>query len=415
MKKKTSAVTKVLVVNCGSSSLKFQLFDMKGEQMLCKGLVERIGIAGSRLVYTKTGCEKVVREVPMKNHVEAIAQVMAVLTDEKVGVIKSLTELDAIGHRVVHGGDKFSAPARINAVVKKLIQKCVPLAPLHNPSNLQGIEACEKAAKGVPNVGVFDTAFHQTMPGCAYEYALPRKITRKYGLRKYGFHGTSHKFLTQAAAAWLKKPLKKVNLVTCHLGNGSSIAAVKNGECIDTTMGLTPLDGLIMGTRCGRVDPGVIFFLAKQGMTIEQIDKLLNKESGFQGLAGAQGGDSRDVVAKAEAGDLDAIEALEAFGHRAAIYIGGYNTLVGGADAIVMAGGIGENAAELREQIVKRLGALGVKLDKKANMKVRFGVSGVISTKDSKIPVVVIPTNEELMIARETVAVLSKEAIAKPR
>ena len=406
MKKKTSAVTKVLVVNCGSSSLKFQLFDMKGEQMLCKGLVERIGIAGSRLVYTKTGCEKIVREVPMKNHVEAISQVMAVLTDEKVGVIKSLTELDAIGHRVVHGGDKFSAPALITTAAKKLIEKCVPLAPLHNPANLQGIEACEKSAKGVPNVGVFDTAFHQTMPGCAYEYALPRKITRKYGLRKYGFHGTSHKFLTQAAAAWLKKPLKKVNLVTCHLGNGSSIAAVKNGECIDTTMGLTPLDGLIMGTRCGRVDPGVIFFLAKQGMTIEQIDRLLNKESGFQGLAGAQGGDSRDVVAKAEAGDLDAIEALEAFGHRAAIYVGGYNTLVGGADAIVMAGGIGENAAELREQIVKRLGALGVKLDKKANIKIRFGACGVISTKDSKIPVVVIPTNEELMIARETVAVL---------
>ncbi|MGN0847053.1 MAG: acetate/propionate family kinase, partial [Kiritimatiellia bacterium] len=395
-------------VNCGSSSLKFQLFDMKGERMLCKGLVERIGIAGSRLVYTKTGCDKVVREVLMKNHVEAIAQVMAVLTDEKIGVIKSLTELDAIGHRVVHGGDKFSAPAKITASVKKLIQKCVPLAPLHNPANLQGIEACEKAAKGVPNVAVFDTAFHQTMPGCAYEYALPRKLTRKYGLRKYGFHGTSHKYLTQTAAAWLKKPLKKVNLVTCHLGNGSSIAAVKNGACIDTTMGLTPLDGLIMGTRSGRVDPGVIFFLAKQGMTIEQIDRLLNKESGFQGLAGAQGGDSRDVVAKAETGDLDAIEALEAFGHRAAIYVGGYNTIVGGADAIVMAGGIGENAAELREQIVKRLGALGVKLDRRANMKIRFGATGVISTKDSKIPVVIIPTNEELMIARETVAVLGK-------
>ena len=246
------------------------------------------------------------------------------------------------------------------------------------------------------------------MPGCAYEYALPRPLTKKYGLRKYGFHGTSHKFLTQAAAAWLKKPLKKVNLVTCHLGNGSSLAAVKNGECLDTTMGLTPLDGLIMGTRCGRVDPGVIFFLAKHGYTIDEIDTLLNKESGFQGLAGVKGGDSRDVVAKAEAGDLDALEALEAFGHRAALYVGGYNTLVGGADAIVMAGGIGENASELREQIVKRLGAVGVKLDKKANMKVRFGVSGVISTKDSKIPVVVIPTNEELMIARETVAVLSK-------
>ena len=401
-------IQKVLVVNCGSSSLKFQLFDMKGEQVLCKGLVERIGIAGSRLVYTKTGCEKVVREVEMKNHVEAIKQVMAVLTDAEIGVIKSLAELDAIGHRVVHGGDKFSAPARINAAAKKLIQKCVPLAPLHNPANLQGIEACEKAAKGVPNVGVFDTAFHQTMPGCAYQYALPRKVTSKYGLRKYGFHGTSHKFLTQAAAAWLKKPVKKVNLVTCHLGNGSSLAAVKNGECLDTTMGLTPLDGLIMGTRCGRIDPGVIFFLAKQGMTIEEIDKLLNKESGFQGLAGAQGGDSRDVVAKANAGDLNALEALEAFGHRAAISVGGYNALVGGADAIVMAGGIGENAADLREQIVKRLGALGVKLDKKANKAMFGGKSGVISTADSKIPVVVIPTNEELMIARETVQVLSK-------
>ena len=399
-------IKKVLVVNCGSSSLKFQLFDMTGEKMLCKGLVERIGIAGSRLVYTKTGCDKVVREVAMKDHVEAIAQVTAVLCDRDVGVVVSLSEIDAIGHRVVHGAATFAEPARITAAAKKAIAKCSLLAPLHNPANLQGIEACEKAAKGVPNVAVFDTAFHQTMPGCAYTYAIPRKVARKYGIRKYGFHGTSHKYITQAAAAWLKKPLSKVNLVTCHLGNGSSIAAVKNGQCMDTTMGLTPLDGLVMGTRSGTVDPGVIFFLGRQGCTLEQLDKMLNKESGFQGLAGVQGGDSRDVVAKAEKGDIDAIEALEAFGHRAALYIGGYNTLVGGADAIVMAGGIGENAAELREQIVKRLGALGVKLDKKANLKVRFGASGAISTKDSKIPVVVIPTNEELMIARETVAVL---------
>jgi acetate kinase len=258
----------------------------------------------------------------------------------------------------------------------------------------------------VPNVAVFDTAFHQTMPGCAYTYAIPRKLARRYGIRKYGFHGTSHKFIAQAAAAWLKKPLKKTNLVTCHLGNGSSIAAVKNGQCMDTTMGFTPLDGLIMGTRSGTIDPAVLFFLGKNGYTLEQMDKLLNKESGFQGLTGAFGGDTRDVVAKADAGDVDAIEALEAFGHRAALYIGGYNTLVGGADAIVMAGGIGENATELREQIVKRLGALGVKLDKKANKVVRGGKSGLISTKDSKIPVIVIPTNEELMIARETVAVL---------
>ncbi len=402
------AIQKVLVVNCGSSSLKFQLFDMKGEKMLCKGLVERIGIAGSRLVYTKTGSEKVVREVEMKDHVEAIQQVMAVLTDAEVGVIKTLKELDAIGHRVVHGGEKFSASVKVLAATKKEIGKISPLAPLHNPANLQGIEACEKAAKGVPNVVVFDTAFHQTMPGCAYQYALPRAVARKYGIRKYGFHGTSHKFITQAAAAWLKKPLKKVNLVTCHLGNGSSLAAVKNGACMDTTMGLTPLDGLIMGTRSGTLDPAVIFFLARQGYTLDQLDKMLNKESGFQGLTGAFGGDTRDVVAKAGKGDVDAIEALEAFGHRAALYIGGYNTLIGGADAIVMAGGIGENAAELREQIVKRLGALGVKLDKKANKAMFGGKSGVISTADSKIPVVVIPTNEELMIARETVQVLVK-------
>ncbi|MGN0853555.1 MAG: acetate/propionate family kinase [Kiritimatiellia bacterium] len=402
------SIQKVLVVNCGSSSLKFQLFDMKGEEMLCKGLVERIGIAGSRLVYTKTGCGKIVREVPMKDHVEAIAQVMAVLKDAEIGVIASLSELDAIGHRVVHGGDKFSAPAKITAAAKKLIRKCVPLAPLHNPANLQGIEACEKAARGVPNVGVFDTAFHQTMPGCAYAYAIPRKVARKFGIRKYGFHGTSHKFIAQAAAAWLKKPLKAVNLVTCHLGNGSSLAAVKKGECIDTTMGMTPLDGLIMGTRSGTVDPGLLFFLGKQGYSLEQLDTMLNKESGFQGLAGAFGGDTRDVAAKADKGDLDAIEALEAFGHRTALYVGGYHTLVGGADAIVMAGGIGENAAELREQIVKRLGALGVKLDRKANQAIFGGKSGVISTKDSRIPVIVIPTNEELMIARETVAVLAK-------
>ena len=399
-------IEKILVVNCGSSSLKFQLFDMKGEKMLCKGLVERIGIAGSRLVYTKTGCEKMVREVAMKDHVEAIRQVMSVLCDAKYGVVKSLAELDAIGHRVVHGGDKFAAPARVTAAVKKLISKCIPLAPLHNPANLQGIEACEKAAKGVPNVAIFDTAFHQTMPSCAYQYAIDRKVARKYGVRKYGFHGTSHKFLTQAAAKWLKKPLSKVNLVTCHLGNGSSIAAVKGGECIDTTMGLTPLAGLVMGTRSGNIDAGALLYLAHQGFSIDQLDKMLNKESGFQGLTGTFGGDTRDVVAKAEKGDIDAVEALEMFGHRAALYVGGYNTLIGGADAIIMAGGIGENAAELREQIVKRLGALGVKLDKKANKAIFGGKSGVISTKDSKIPVIVIPTNEELMIARETKAVL---------
>ena len=376
------AIRKVLVINSGSSSLKYQLFDMKTETRLAKGLVERIGCGGP------------------KDHAAALAKVVADLGDMAKGI-------DAIGHRILHGGEVFKDSALMNKANMAKAKKLVKFGPLHMPANLGGVEACEKIFKGVPNVGVFDTAFHiATMPDCAGMYAIDPKYYKKMGIRKYGFHGTSHKFITQAAAAWLKKPLKKVNLVTCHLGNGSSLAAVKNGECIDTTMGLTPLDGLIMGTRSGTIDPGVLFFLGKQGYTFDQLDKMLNKESGFQGLAGAQGGDSRDVVAKAEKGDIDAVEALEAFGHRTAMYIGGYNTLVGGADAIVMAGGIGENAAELREQIVKRLGALGVKLDRKANLKVRFGASGVISTKDSKIPVVVIPTNEELMIARETVAVL---------
>ena len=403
-------INKVLVINCGSSSLKFQLFNMQGEEMLCKGLVERIGIAGSRLISTKISKPadvKTTREITAPNHVEAIKAVVAILLDKEAGVLGSIKELDAIGHRVVHGGSVFNAPTKITAAVKKAIVKLSPLSPLHNPANLDGILACEKICKGVPNVGVFDTAFHQTMPGCAYNYAIPRKVAEKFGIRKYGFHGTSHNYLVQAAAKVLKKPLSKLNLVVCHLGNGSSIAAVKNGKCMDTTMGLTPLPGLVMGTRCGDLDPAIIFFLAKQGYTLDEIDKMLNKESGLMGLTGIQGGDMRDTCTRAEKGDIDSVEALEMFGHRAALYVGGYNTLVGGADAIVMSGGIGENSIEGRAQIVKRLGALGIKLDKKANAKVR-GEAGMISTPDSLIPVIVIPTNEELMIARETLGVLSK-------
>ncbi len=400
-------INKVLVINAGSSSLKFQLFNMKGEEVLCKGLVERIGLDKPRLVYTKSGCDKLVKEIKAPNHVAAIKEVVAVLLDKDAGVLASLKELDAIGHRVVQGADKYDSSVKVNAAVKAAIKKFAALAPLHNMPNLDGIVASEKACKGVPNVAVFDTAFHQTMPGCAYNYAIPRKVAKKFAIRKYGFHGTSHKFLTQAAAKYLKKPLSKLNIITCHLGNGSSIAAVKNGECMDTTMGLTPLDGLVMGTRSGAIDASVVLYLAKNGYTVEQIDKMLNKESGFMGLTGTFGGDTRDVCDKAAKGDIDSVEALEMFGHRAALYVGGYNTLIGGADAIIMAGGIGENSSECREQIVKRLGALGVKLDAKANKTLR-GEVGVISTKDSKIPVVIIPTNEELMIARETVAVLSK-------
>ena len=401
-------IRKVLVVNAGSSSLKYMLFDMKGEKMLCKGLVERIGIPGSRIAYQKAGADKMVKEVKAPDHAEALKAVVAAVSDPENGVIKSLKEIDAIGHRVLHGAEVFKDSALMDAKTLAACEKLVKFGPLHMPPNLGGIKACRKIFPGVPNVGVFDTAFHQTMPDCAALYAIAPEFYQKMGIRKYGFHGTSHKFVTQAAAKWLKKPLKKVNIVTCHLGNGSSMAAVKNGEVMDTTMGLTPLAGLIMGTRCGDIDAAAVLAIMKEkGYTPDEMDTLLNKKSGFQALTGCEGGDCRDMCEKADKGDLAAITALEMFGHRCALYVGGYNTLIGGADAIVMTGGIGENSSEGRAQIVKRLGALGIKLDKVANNKVR-GELGVISTKDSKIPVVVIPTNEELMIARDTVRVLKK-------
>lgn len=400
-------IRKVLVVNAGSSSLKYMLFDMKGERMLCKGLVERIGIPGSRLVYQKAGGEKMPKEISAPNHAEALKAVVAAIADPKDGVVKSLKEIDAIGHRILHGAEVFKDSALMDSKNLAACEKLVKFGPLHMPPNLGGVKACRKIFKGVPNVGVFDTAFHQTMPDCAALYAIAPKFYEKMGIRKYGFHGTSHKFVTLAAAKWLKKPLKKVNLVTCHLGNGSSMAAVKNGEVMDTTMGLTPLAGLIMGTRCGDIDAAAVLAIMKaKGLSPDEMDTLLNKKSGFQALTGCEGGDCRDMCAKAAKGDIASITALEMFGHRCALYVGGYNTLIGGADAIVMTGGIGENSTEARAQIVKRLGALGIKLDKAANERLH-GELGVISTKDSKIPVVVIPTNEELMIARDTVRVLA--------
>ena len=372
-------IRKVLVVNSGSSSLKYQLFDMKSETRLAKGLVERIGCGGP------------------KDHAEALKNVVAQLGDAAKGI-------DAIGHRVLHGGEVFTDSALMNKANMAKAKKLVKFGPLHMPANLGGIEACEKIFKGVPNVGVFDTAFHiATMPDCAGMYAIDPKFYKKYGIRKYGFHGTSHKFITQAAAKFLKKPLSKVNLVTCHLGNGSSLAAIKNGRVVDTTMGLTPLAGLVMGTRCGNIDPAaVLSIMESEHLTPHEADTLLNKKSGLLALTGSS--DCRDICAKAAKGDRHAELALEMLAYRVALYLGGYNTIVGGADAIVMTGGIGENSTEVRERILKRLGALGIKVDKKANAK--RGETIVISTKDSKIPVVVIPTNEELMIARDTVRVL---------
>ena len=372
-------IRKVLVVNSGSSSLKYQLFDMKSETRLAKGLVERIGCGGP------------------KDHAEALKNVVAQLGDAAKGI-------DAIGHRVLHGGEVFTDSALMNKANMAKAKKLVKFGPLHMPANLGGIEACEKIFKGVPNVGVFDTAFHiATMPDCAGLYAINPKFYKKYGIRKYGFHGTSHKFITQAAAKFLKKPLSKVNLVTCHLGNGSSLAAIKNGRVVDTTMGLTPLAGLVMGTRCGNIDPAaVLSIMESEHLTPHEADTLLNKKSGLLALTGSS--DCRDICAKAAKGDRHAELALEMLAYRVALYLGGYNTIIGGADAIIMTGGIGENSTEVRERILKRLGALGIKVDKKANAK--RGETIVISTKDSKIPVVVIPTNEELMIARDTVRVL---------
>ena len=376
------AIRKVLVVNSGSSSLKYQLFDMETETRLAKGLVERIGAGGP------------------KNHAEALRQVV-----EDLG---HPADIDAIGHRVLHGGEIFKDSVLANKTNLAKMKKLVKFGPLHMPANLGGIAACEKIFKGVPNVAVFDTAFHQTMPECTALYAIDPKYYKKYGIRKYGFHGTSHKFVTLAAAEYLGKPLAKLNLVTCHLGNGSSLAAIKNGEVVDTTMGLTPLAGLVMGTRCGDIDPAAVLTIMKEdSLTIDETDMLLNKKSGLQAVSGVPGGDCRDICSRADAGDARCELALEMMAYRTALYIGAYNTIVGGADAIIMTGGIGENSSEARARIISRLGALGIKLDKRANAKTR-GVVAVLSTKDSKIPVVVLPTNEELMIARDTVRVLAK-------
>ena len=371
------AIVKVLVINSGSSSLKYQLFDMKTGERLAKGLVERIGCGGP------------------KDHTEALRKVVADLGEPK--------DIDAIGHRVLHGAEVFKDSVKVDKAVLAKLDKLVKFGPLHMPANIGGIRACQQIFKGVPNVAVFDTAFHQTMPDCAAMYAIDPKYYKKMGIRKYGFHGTSHKFIVAEAAKFLKKPASRVNLVTCHMGNGSSLAAVKNGECVDTTMGLTPLAGLVMGTRCGDIDAAaVLAIMEAEKKTPAEMDTLLNKSSGLLALAGSS--DCRDICAKAEKGDKAAELALEMLAYRTALYIGAYNTVIGGADAIVMTGGIGENSSEVRERIVARLGALGVKLDKKAN-KVR-GQVAVISAKGSKIPVVIIPTNEELMIARDTVRVL---------
>lgn len=393
----------VLVINCGSSSLKFQLINSESEQVLAKGLCERIGIDG-RLTYQPEGGEKAVSEKAMPTHTEAIQFVIDALTDEKTGVVKSLDEIGAVGHRVVHGGEKFTKSVIITDEVKAAIEECNDLAPLHNPANLIGINACQSLMPKTPMVAVFDTAFHQTMPEKAYMYGLPYEYYDKYKVRRYGFHGTSHSFVSKRAAELAGKPYDQVKTVVCHLGNGASICAVENGKSVDTSMGLTPLEGLVMGTRSGDIDPAIMEFLAKkEGLDIAGLMNVLNKKSGVEGISGVSS-DFRDLDNAAAEGNNQAKIALEVFIYRVAKYVGAYTAAMNGVDVIAFTAGIGENAGNVREGVCKYLGYLGIEIDKEANGK--RGEEITISTPDSKVKVMVIPTNEELAIARDTVALV---------
>jgi len=393
---------KVLVINCGSSSLKFQLIDSETEQCLAKGLCERIGIEGSMITYSPAGGDKETTTTPMPDHTEAIRLVLEALTNGKTGVVKDLGEIGAVGHRVVHGGEKFAESVVINEEVLKAIEECNDLAPLHNPANLIGIDACRKLMPNTPMVGVFDTAFHQTMPEEAYMYGLPYEYYKKYKIRRYGFHGTSHSYVSRKAAEVLGRKYEDMKIVVCHLGNGASVSAVKNGKCVDTSMGLTPLEGLIMGTRSGDIDPAIIEFLAhKEGKSIDEIMSILNKKSGVLGLSDNLSSDFRDLEAGYNKGDANAIRTLKTYCYHVAKYIGAYTAAMNGVDVICFTAGIGENAPLVRTFVCEYLGYLGVKLDQEANHK--RGEEIAISTPDSATTVMVIPTNEELAIARETV------------
>ena len=391
----------ILVINCGSSSLKFQLIDSDTEQCIAKGICERIGIDGSMITYAPSGGEKEKTTTPMSDHKEAIRLVLEALTNDKTGVVKHLDEIGAVGHRVVHGAETFADSVIISDEVLKIVEECNELAPLHNPANLIGINACKALMPDTPMVGVFDTAFHQTMPEEAYMYGLPYEYYDKYRIRRYGFHGTSHSYVSRRAADLLGKKYEDLKTIVCHLGNGASVSAVKNGECVDTSMGLTPLEGLIMGTRCGDIDPAIIEFIAhKENKNIDEIMNVLNKQSGMLGLSNYLSSDFRDLEAGYNAGDENAIRSMKTFCYRVVKYIGAYAAAMNGVDVICFTAGIGENGPLVRHLICNYLGYLGVKLDDEANQK--RGEEIIISTPDSVTRVISIPTNEELMIARET-------------
>ncbi len=394
----------VLVINCGSSSLKFQLINAESEQVLAKGLCERISIDG-RLTYQPAGADKTITDKAMPTHTEAIQFVIDALTDADTGVVKSLDEIGAVGHRVVHGGEKFASSVVITDEVLAAIEECNDLAPLHNPANLIGIAACQKLMPGTPMVAVFDTAFHQTMPEKAYMYGLPYEYYRNYKVRRYGFHGASHRYVSKRAAQLVGRPYEELKTIVCHLGNGASICAVQNGKSVDTSMGLTPLEGLVMGTRSGDIDPAILEFISKkENLDIAGLMNMLNKKSGVYGLSDNLSSDFRDLTAGAESGNVPAKIALEVFSYRVAKYVGSYAAAMNGVDVIAFTAGVGENDGAVRADVMSHLAFLGIDIDKEANTK--RGEEITISTPDSKVKVMVIPTNEELAIARETVALV---------
>ena len=394
---------KILILNAGSSSLKYQLIDMRDETIVAKGLVERIGIAGSQIKQT-AGDKVFEAQAPMKDHVEGIQYMLAALTDKEKGVVKNMDEIGAVGHRVLHGGEKFSGSVLINDAVIVAIEENIPLGPLHNPANLMGIRACQKIMPNTPNVAVFDTAFHQTMPKKAYLYAVPKEYYTRLKVRRYGFHGTSHRYVSKRAAEYLGLSEKGLRVITCHLGNGSSLAAVKDGKCIDTSMGITPLEGVIMGTRSGSLDPAVVQFIANNDhKTVDEVLDMLNKKSGLVGLSGISS-DMRDIDAAAANGNEDAITAREMLVYGIRKYIGSYAAAMNGVDVIVFTAGIGENNINLRRMVMEGFEFLGAKLDVEKN---NTREEAVISTDDSRVKIVVIPTNEEIVIARDTLELVS--------
>jgi acetate kinase len=391
---------KVLVVNCGSSSIKYQLFNMADESVLAKGLVERIGLEGAVLTHQPTGKDKVVLNADIKNHSVGIKMVLSALTDKEYGVIKDMKEIFAVGHRVVHGAEKFADSVLITPEVMGALEECIEMAPLHNPPNILGINACAELMPGTPQVGVFDTAFHQTMPKSAFLYGLPYEAYEKYGVRRYGFHGTSHRYVSERCAEIMGESITNLRIITCHLGNGASLAAVKHGKSVDTSMGFTPLEGLIMGTRCGEIDPAIIpYMMKKEGMSPEQIDTYLNKKSGVLGVSGISS-DFRDIEDAAKEGNERAQLALDVFAYKVRKYIGGYVAAMGGVDAIVFTAGLGENSITMRDKICNGLEYLGTRIDPVKN-NIR-GKAAEISVDGAKVKIFVIPTNEELVIARDT-------------